>query len=238
MDYRLHLSVFAAVALVLGLSTDGLANDRGRLDAEAMKTALRTDRVEEDDFITYVVRLTRLGILPRDTVEAAFLWARRKAVHRFQYFREAVIHRAAEEGIRLTRRPTSTIVGQVTWASLIPANRVRVELRGTTRTAEPAWVPDASWATETSRTTRVSRATTTDRNGRFAFRDLPWGEYTIHAERYLLDADRLILIDLFNTSDLLFRYTDVARISLPTDSEPAVVNLTLGVGLTSDDEGD
>jgi hypothetical protein len=71
------------------------------LDADLMRAALRTATPEENEFIDYVVVLVNRGRLPVALVESTFQWARRKSRHRFQYFRQALIVRAAEQRIRL-----------------------------------------------------------------------------------------------------------------------------------------
>ena len=71
------------------------------LDADTMKAALQTASPEEDGFITYVLALVDAKILPEDTVMGTFLWARKKPIHKFQYFKTGLIVRATEQGIRL-----------------------------------------------------------------------------------------------------------------------------------------
>ncbi len=69
------------------------------LDANAIRVALRTATEEESGFIDGVVELARKGDLPPDLVESTFLWARKKPKHKFQYFKWALISRAAAIGI-------------------------------------------------------------------------------------------------------------------------------------------
>ena len=90
------------VSLILLLSVSGrIAVAQQPLDADAMRAALRTAAPEEDGFVDDVVGLVEAGRLPRGLVEGTFQWARRKSRHRFQYFRAALIVRAARIGIRL-----------------------------------------------------------------------------------------------------------------------------------------
>ncbi len=78
------------------------------LTAEEMKHALQTAHPEEDGFIDDVVdrvnnaRRPASQRLPAAMVESTFQWARRKNTrYRFQYFRRALIIRAARIGVRL-----------------------------------------------------------------------------------------------------------------------------------------
>jgi hypothetical protein len=77
--------------------------DSTRLDAATMKAALRTDTAEEGCFIESVVKKVKKGILPADLVDSTFEWARKKPTrHRFQYFKQALIVRAAAIGITIS----------------------------------------------------------------------------------------------------------------------------------------
>lgn len=71
------------------------------LDAAEMKAALHTSAPEEDGFIDRTLDLVDDGTLPEKMVVSTFLWARRKSQHKFQYFKRALILRAARKGIRL-----------------------------------------------------------------------------------------------------------------------------------------
>jgi len=71
------------------------------LDADAMKVALQTATPEEDGFLDYVLARVDAKTLPLSLVESTFQWARKKPRHRFQYFKRALIERAAKIGIRL-----------------------------------------------------------------------------------------------------------------------------------------
>ncbi|MBN2581274.1 MAG: hypothetical protein JXB10_20000 [Pirellulales bacterium] len=72
-----------------------------RFDAETMKAALRTTRIEDQGFIDDVLVLVGKGVLPADLVDSTFAWARRKHRHRFQYFKYGLIYRANKLGIRI-----------------------------------------------------------------------------------------------------------------------------------------
>ena len=96
--------VFAAALLVPSLAEA----QRLRFTAEEIKSALQTARPEENGFIDDVVdrvnnvRRPPNQRLPASMVESTFQWARnRNTRHRFQYFRRAMILRAARIGVRL-----------------------------------------------------------------------------------------------------------------------------------------
>ena len=94
--------------IVLGcflLSAAILVADRAAattvLDAAKMKAILATAKPEEDGFLDRVVEMTKQGQLPVSLVESTLQWARKKPQHRFQFFKRALIVRAAEIGINL-----------------------------------------------------------------------------------------------------------------------------------------
>ncbi len=99
MDRRRWL--FVAGALVLGADARVRAAESSRLDADTMKSALRTTTIEEDGFIDYVLARVEAGTLPADLVDSTFQWARRKPKRRFQYFRHGLTVRAERIGINL-----------------------------------------------------------------------------------------------------------------------------------------
>jgi hypothetical protein len=72
-----------------------------RLNADQIRAGLRTATQEENGFVDRVLLLVEQRRLPARTVYTTFLWARNKPKHRFQYFRRAMILRAARLGIRL-----------------------------------------------------------------------------------------------------------------------------------------
>lgn len=89
------------LVLVLGMWLAGTSRAAAQLDAQTMRSALRTATPEEEGFIDYVLTLVDQGRLPRPLVESTFQWARKKPRHRFQYFRYGLILRAAQKGIAL-----------------------------------------------------------------------------------------------------------------------------------------
>jgi hypothetical protein len=96
--------VFLAVSTLLLLESIAVlagAGTSGRLDAAAIRAALRTSTAEENGFVDRVVGLVNNGTLPRSLVESTLLWARTKPRHRFQYFKRALIERAARQGITI-----------------------------------------------------------------------------------------------------------------------------------------
>ncbi|HEY4761660.1 MAG TPA: hypothetical protein VIH42_13860 [Thermoguttaceae bacterium] len=98
---RAMLVVLLAV-LAFGRIATAFGAEQSRFDAEKMKAALRTTTAEEDGFIDYVLTKVSKGILPPDLVDSTFQWARKKpAKHRFQYFKQALIVRAENIGIKL-----------------------------------------------------------------------------------------------------------------------------------------
>lgn len=89
------------LVLVVGVWLAGTSRAAAQLDAQTMRSALRTATPEEEGFIDHVLTLVDQGRLPRALVESTFQWARKKPRHRFQYFRYGLILRAAREGIAL-----------------------------------------------------------------------------------------------------------------------------------------
>ena len=87
------------------LSAAIIAADRAAaataLDAEKMKAALVTAKPEENGFVDRVVAMTKQGQLPVSLVESTFQWARKRPQYRFQFFKRALIVRAAKIGINL-----------------------------------------------------------------------------------------------------------------------------------------
>ena len=72
------------------------------LDAAKIKAGLRTATPEEHGFVERVVDLAKKGKIPPALVESTFQWARKRPFqHRFEFFKQALIVRAAKEGIRI-----------------------------------------------------------------------------------------------------------------------------------------
>ncbi len=98
---RKGLIVLVSAVVVLFLSRAGVdAQPRG-LDADTIKAGLKTATPEENGFVDRVVRLVDQGRLPAGMVRSTFIWARQKPRRKFQYFRRAMIVRAARIGVRL-----------------------------------------------------------------------------------------------------------------------------------------
>lgn len=167
------LTILVAVATLVAVWLDATltagpasVTAEARLDAATIRAGLRTADADEDAYITYVAMLVDQGRLPRALVDSTFQWARRQPVShkRFQYFKNALILRAARIGVKLPRGNvdlTPTVNGRVVVRILlinVPAPNVTVTLRGT------------------------NRKTTTDHLGRFTFRDVPLGTYVLDAQ--------------------------------------------------------
>lgn len=73
-----------------------------QLDAAQIKAGLRTAAPEEEGFVERVVGMVNKGTLPLSLVDSTFEWARKKPVNKFQYFKRALIVRAARIGISIT----------------------------------------------------------------------------------------------------------------------------------------
>ncbi|MDO4558973.1 MAG: hypothetical protein Q4C47_08405 [Planctomycetia bacterium] len=67
-----------------------------RLDAEMMRAVLRTQTVEEDRFLGFILNLSEWDARYEPLIEGSFLWAQQKPEHRYQYFRNALKKRAPE----------------------------------------------------------------------------------------------------------------------------------------------
>jgi hypothetical protein len=96
--------VYLSIATLLALLAISWAHsaEGSPLDAKVMKVALHTAVAEEDGFIDRVLARVDKGTLPLDMVESTFLWARKKTRHKFQYFKAALIQRAAAAGITIS----------------------------------------------------------------------------------------------------------------------------------------
>ena len=67
-----------------------------RLDADSIKAALRTQTLEEDGFVDRVLEKIRSGELCEATFFSAFLHARSQPRHKFQYFKQGLMTRTAD----------------------------------------------------------------------------------------------------------------------------------------------
>ena len=76
--------------------------DSTRLDAATMKAVLRIATTEDGGFFDNLIIRVNKGTLPADLVDSTFQWARKKPTRlRFQYFKQALIIRAAAIGITI-----------------------------------------------------------------------------------------------------------------------------------------
>lgn len=99
---RKSLPIVLVVMLVLVLGSRDVARAATQLDVQTIKAGLKTVDEEEQGFIERAVAQMKAGILPRKTLETAFLWAKRKPTRQFQYFRRALILLAARQGIKVS----------------------------------------------------------------------------------------------------------------------------------------
>ena len=141
------------------------ASDETPLTAETLKAGLRTVDPDDDAYLTYIAALADQGQIPMALVQSTYLWARQKPYpKRAKYFKQAIILRAARQGITLptdTPSTTGTIEGIVYAKVLL----VSVPVPGATVTLEG-----------------TNRRTTADASGRFAFQNVPLGKYTLKAK--------------------------------------------------------
>ena len=91
----------AVVVLALAAVWVRTVNAASPLDADTMKAARRTATPQENGFIDHVLAMVDAGKLPLDMVESTFLWAKKKPRKKFYYFREGLIRRAADAGIKI-----------------------------------------------------------------------------------------------------------------------------------------
>jgi hypothetical protein len=72
-----------------------------KLDAATIKAGLRTTATEEQGFVDRVMTMVDQGKLPRSMVDSTFDWARKKPQHKFQFFKRALVVRAARQNIEV-----------------------------------------------------------------------------------------------------------------------------------------
>ncbi len=72
-----------------------------KLDVDTIKRTLKVPEIENKGFIEKVVTLMEEGKIPRSYVTIAFLRARQRTRHKFQYFKYAMIRLAARKGVNL-----------------------------------------------------------------------------------------------------------------------------------------
>jgi hypothetical protein len=90
--------LLAPLALV---SSRTLLADQTILDVETMKRILKPPTPDDSAFIDRIVKMVQRGKLPADLVDTTLKWARKKSKHRFHYFKQGLIVRAADRGITI-----------------------------------------------------------------------------------------------------------------------------------------
>jgi len=154
----------AVLLACLGLGPMGPAHAQEPLDADAIRAALKTTAIEEDNYISFLVTLVNQSRLPRVVFDTSYRWVQRKGYLRFQFFKRAVIAQADRAGIALPQQTPplrQDIEGKVVQRILlvdVPVPMVDVQLVGT------------------------NHKTKTDLRGQFRFTDLPWDVYTVEAD--------------------------------------------------------
>jgi hypothetical protein len=98
---RFCLPLLVVVALLATPWAQTANAVEGHLTAEVMKIVLHTATPQEQGFIQYVLDRVDNGTLPEDLVQSTFLWAKKKPRKKFFYFKQALIIRAADRGIKL-----------------------------------------------------------------------------------------------------------------------------------------
>jgi len=157
--------LFAAVVGSVVAVPAMAASDETPLTAETLKAGLRTVDPDDDAYLTYIAALANQGQIPMDLVQSTYLWARQKPYpKRAKYFKQAIILRAARQGITLpTDTPSTT--GAIEGCVYARVLLVSVPIPGATVTLEG-----------------TNRQTTADASGRFAFQNVPLGTYTLKAK--------------------------------------------------------
>lgn len=162
MHARSYFAAMIFTTMILAWTSSAHAQER--LDPEAIRAALKTTAIEEDNYISFLVTLVDQSRLPRVIFDTSFRWVQRKGYLRFQFFKRAVIAQADRAGIVLpdeTPPLRQSIQGKVAQRFLlvnVPAPFIDVQLVGT------------------------NRKTKTDLHGQFTFSDLPWDVYTVEAD--------------------------------------------------------
>jgi hypothetical protein len=90
--------LLAPLALV---STRSVRADQFFLDADTVKKILRPPTDDDAKWIDKLVKKVNKGKIPADLVEGTLIWARKKGKNRFEYFKQALILRAAQQGVKL-----------------------------------------------------------------------------------------------------------------------------------------
>jgi hypothetical protein len=97
--FRWVFGSLAALSLVLVIGLAGTAQAQTDLTSDQVKVMLHTATPEENGFIDRTLAMVQAGTLPLDLFETCLIWARRKPRHQFQFFKQALILRAADQGI-------------------------------------------------------------------------------------------------------------------------------------------
>ena len=93
--------IFISASLFHGSPADAAGTAANPDLKSILEKGLRARRPEEFAFIEVVVTKVDNGILPRETVESTFLWARKHAKNEFQYFQHGLRERAKKIGVDL-----------------------------------------------------------------------------------------------------------------------------------------
>lgn len=93
--------IAACFLLAMTFAWAAQAKPAVQLSAAEIKAGLRTAVPEENGFVQHVIDMVNQGELPVDLVDSTFQWARKKPQNRFQYFKRALIVRAAKIGINI-----------------------------------------------------------------------------------------------------------------------------------------
>ena len=72
------------------------------LDVNKIKLSMKVTDLEDQGFIARAVIAVKSGQLPRSIFESTYRWALKRQTNRFQYFRRALILRAAKVGVSLS----------------------------------------------------------------------------------------------------------------------------------------
>ncbi len=94
--------ILPCVVMAIGWIWAQQATAAVQLDADKIKVALRTVTPDEEAFVQHIVTMVKEGKLPVDLVNSTLQWARKKPAYQFQYFKRAIILRAAKQGISIT----------------------------------------------------------------------------------------------------------------------------------------
>ncbi len=76
--------------------TEVCAVNELKLDAEMMQTTLRTQTIEEDQFLEFIINLMNWDTRYEPIIRSAFLWAQAKTEYHYQYFVNALKKQAPE----------------------------------------------------------------------------------------------------------------------------------------------